>query len=170
MKLAWVASALDCNITEPIFCFSVPKIYFGTRTHKQVSQIARELGKTAYKQTKMCILSSREHTCIHPVVSKNSNKNDECRKLLDPHVKVYDLHSFHSLTHLLTHLFTHSLIHSFIKSSIHSFNHSFIYSFNHSFIIPLFLHFINIFFIMILLGWNMYLLSKSLCDWYTNST
>jgi hypothetical protein len=26
----------------------VPKIYFGTRTHKQVAQIVRELKKTAY--------------------------------------------------------------------------------------------------------------------------
>ncbi|KXJ21485.1 Fanconi anemia group J protein-like [Exaiptasia diaphana] len=65
----------------------VPKIYFGTRTHKQVSQIARELGKTAYKHTRMCILSSREHTCIHPKVSKGPNKNEECKKLRDPFVK-----------------------------------------------------------------------------------
>ncbi|KAK3742769.1 hypothetical protein QZH41_003706 [Actinostola sp. cb2023] len=35
----------------------------------------------------MCILSSREHSCIHPRVSKNGNKNEECRKLLDPSVK-----------------------------------------------------------------------------------
>ena len=30
-----------------LFC-RVPKIYFGTRTHKQIAQIARELKKTAY--------------------------------------------------------------------------------------------------------------------------
>ena len=68
--------------------YSVPKIYFGTRTHKQVSQITRELGKTAYKYTKMCILASREHTCIHPKVSSGRNKNEECRKLLDNSIKV----------------------------------------------------------------------------------
>ena len=28
---------------------TVPKIYFGTRTHKQITQIIRELNKTAYK-------------------------------------------------------------------------------------------------------------------------
>ncbi|XP_031560838.1 Fanconi anemia group J protein homolog [Actinia tenebrosa] len=65
----------------------VPKIYFGTRTHKQVAQITRELGKTAYKDIKMCILASREHTCIHPRVSTGRNKNEECRKLLDNAVK-----------------------------------------------------------------------------------
>ena len=31
----------------------------------------------------MTILSSREHSCIHPVVSKGKNKNEECKKLLD---------------------------------------------------------------------------------------
>ena len=31
----------------------------------------------------MCILASREHTCIHPEVSKGKNKNDECKKMLD---------------------------------------------------------------------------------------
>ena len=31
----------------------------------------------------MTILSSREHSCVHPVVSKGKNKNEECKKLLD---------------------------------------------------------------------------------------
>ena len=31
----------------------------------------------------MCILASRQHTCVHPEVSKAKNKNDECKKLLD---------------------------------------------------------------------------------------
>ncbi|ELT86966.1 hypothetical protein CAPTEDRAFT_219962 [Capitella teleta] len=59
----------------------VPKIWFGTRTHKQIGQIARELGKTDYKHTRMSILSSREHTCIHPQISSSSYKNDECKAL-----------------------------------------------------------------------------------------
>ena len=33
----------------------VPKIYFGTRTHKQIEQIIRELNKTAYRDTKISI-------------------------------------------------------------------------------------------------------------------
>lgn len=32
---------------------------------------------------RMTILSSREHSCVHPVVSKGKNKNEECKKLLD---------------------------------------------------------------------------------------
>ncbi|XP_065827225.1 Fanconi anemia group J protein-like isoform X2 [Oscarella lobularis] len=58
-----------------------PKIYFGTRTHKQIAQIVRELRKTAYNDVKMCILGSREHTCIHPAVSRSRQKNDDCRRL-----------------------------------------------------------------------------------------
>ncbi|GFR59172.1 fanconi anemia group J protein [Elysia marginata] len=61
----------------------VPKIFFGTRTHKQVAQIIRELRKTAYSDCKMTILGSREHTCIHPQVSKMKNKNDGCKDLLN---------------------------------------------------------------------------------------
>ncbi|XP_028400578.1 Fanconi anemia group J protein homolog isoform X2 [Dendronephthya gigantea] len=62
---------------------SAPKILFGTRTHKQIGQIVRELNKTEYKKTKMCILASRQHTCIHPYVSAAQNKNEECRKSIE---------------------------------------------------------------------------------------
>ncbi|XP_043239518.1 Fanconi anemia group J protein homolog isoform X2 [Amphibalanus amphitrite] len=62
-----------------------PKIYFGTRTHKQIAQITRELRRTNYKHAKMTILASRDHTCIHPDVSRSANKNDGCRDLRDPH-------------------------------------------------------------------------------------
>ena len=61
----------------------VPKIYFGTRTHKQISQIVRELKKTTYRDTKMTILASREHTCIHPTISKMKNKTEGCKELID---------------------------------------------------------------------------------------
>ena len=60
-----------------------PKIYFGTRTHKQVAQIVRELQKTAYSGVRMSILASREHTCIHPTISRSFNKNQDCQELMD---------------------------------------------------------------------------------------
>ena len=31
----------------------------------------------------MDILASREHTCINETVAKSSNKNEECRRLLE---------------------------------------------------------------------------------------
>ncbi|XP_010400637.1 Fanconi anemia group J protein isoform X2 [Corvus cornix cornix] len=61
----------------------VPKIFFGTRTHKQITQISRELKRTAYSCVPMTILSSRDYTCIHPVVSHSSNRNEMCVELLE---------------------------------------------------------------------------------------
>jgi len=61
----------------------VPKIYFGTRTHRQITQIIRELKKTTYRGARMSILGSRDHTCIHPTVSKMKNRNEGCRELTD---------------------------------------------------------------------------------------
>ena len=31
----------------------------------------------------MCILASREHTCIDPIISKGPKKNEECKNKLD---------------------------------------------------------------------------------------
>nr|XP_023508707.1 Fanconi anemia group J protein [Equus caballus] len=61
----------------------IPKIYFGTRTHKQIAQITRELRRTAYSGVPMTILSSRDHTCVHPDVVGNFNRNEKCMELLD---------------------------------------------------------------------------------------
>ena len=83
------------------------------KSHKQIAQITKELGRTAYKDAKfvyldlrkntnqinrnatflyslflsylnrMCILASREHTCIDPIISKGPKKNEECKNKLD---------------------------------------------------------------------------------------
>jgi DNA repair helicase Rad3 len=62
---------------------TVPKIYFGTRTHKQITQIVRELNKTDYKGVRMTILASRDHTCIHPTVSRSKNRKEGCNEQQD---------------------------------------------------------------------------------------
>ncbi|XP_058655243.1 Fanconi anemia group J protein isoform X3 [Onychostoma macrolepis] len=61
----------------------IPKIFFGTRTHKQITQIARELKRTLYSTVPMTILSSRDHTCVHPEVVPHTNRNERCKELLD---------------------------------------------------------------------------------------
>ncbi|XP_037533678.1 Fanconi anemia group J protein [Nematolebias whitei] len=61
----------------------IPKIFFGTRTHKQITQIAHELKRTAYTGVKMTILSSREHTCVNPDVVPHFNRNERCKDLLE---------------------------------------------------------------------------------------
>ncbi|XP_035239801.1 Fanconi anemia group J protein isoform X2 [Anguilla anguilla] len=62
---------------------SVPKIFFGTRTHKQITQVARELKRTLYSGAPMTILSSRDHTCVNPEVTARPNRNEHCKELLD---------------------------------------------------------------------------------------
>nr|CDS28061.1 Fanconi anemia group J protein [Hymenolepis microstoma] len=60
---------------------TVSRIIYATRTHKQISQVIRELRKTKYANVEMCILSSRKHSCINPEVRKQSNLNDACQNL-----------------------------------------------------------------------------------------
>ncbi|XP_030633994.1 Fanconi anemia group J protein [Chanos chanos] len=60
-----------------------PKIFFGTRTHKQITQIAHELKRTLYSTVPMTILSSRDHTCVNPEVVAHGNRNEHCKELLE---------------------------------------------------------------------------------------
>ncbi|XP_076294885.1 Fanconi anemia group J protein homolog [Lasioglossum baleicum] len=68
------------NIGEDQKRTKLSKIYYGTRTHKQIEQVIRELRKTTYKHKRMTILSSREHTCIQ---ESKKNKTELCNELLD---------------------------------------------------------------------------------------
>jgi Fanconi anemia group J protein len=59
------------------------RIYYGTRTHKQIAQIVRELKKTSYtKDIKMNILSSRDRACINEEVKDRADRNDKCKELV----------------------------------------------------------------------------------------
>lgn len=59
----------------------IPKIFFGTRTHKQIKQIAHELKRTMYSSVPMTILSSRDHSCVNPEVAPHANRNERCKDL-----------------------------------------------------------------------------------------
>lgn len=59
----------------------IPKIFFGTRTHKQIKQIAHELKRTMYSSVPMTILSSRDHSCVNPDVAPHANRNERCKDL-----------------------------------------------------------------------------------------
>lgn len=61
----------------------VPKIFFGTRTHKQITQVAHELRRTVYSRVPMTILSSRDHTCVNPEVAPHSKRNELCKERLE---------------------------------------------------------------------------------------
>ena len=53
------------NHNGSIFSARAPKIYFGSRTHKQLKQVVNELKETEYKNIKMTLLSSRNHSCVN---------------------------------------------------------------------------------------------------------
>ncbi|XP_032364148.1 Fanconi anemia group J protein isoform X2 [Etheostoma spectabile] len=61
----------------------ISKIFFGTRTHKQITQITHELKRTVYSSVPMTILSSRGHTCVNSTVAPHSNRNERCKDLMD---------------------------------------------------------------------------------------
>jgi Fanconi anemia group J protein len=61
----------------------VSRIYIASRTHSQISQLVRELKKTAYKP-RMVVLGSRDHYCVNPKVENlgSGAKNAACKRLL----------------------------------------------------------------------------------------
>ncbi|GJP76006.1 hypothetical protein CLOP_g6403 [Closterium sp. NIES-67] len=61
----------------------IPTIIYASRTHAQLQQVVRELKATSYRP-RMCILGSREHTCVHKKVSKLRGKTQShtCRQLV----------------------------------------------------------------------------------------
>ncbi|KAF9565157.1 Fanconi anemia group J protein [Mortierella alpina] len=61
----------------------LPKIYFGTRTHKQITQLVKELKSNTGYRPEMVVLGSRNHYCINPALKKIANKNEGCQDLLD---------------------------------------------------------------------------------------
>ncbi|KAI8814265.1 helicase C-terminal domain-containing protein [Cladochytrium replicatum] len=61
----------------------VPKIFFTSRTQKQIQQVVNELrGKTRYKP-RMSLLASREQYCIYQKLKNSKIKNEECRDLIE---------------------------------------------------------------------------------------
>ncbi|KAG1337169.1 hypothetical protein G6F62_005997 [Rhizopus arrhizus] len=61
----------------------IPRIYVGSRTHKQLTQLISELKRNTQYTPRMTVLGSRDQLCIHPKVSKSANKNEDCVNLLD---------------------------------------------------------------------------------------
>ncbi|KAJ2447325.1 hypothetical protein GGF42_005471 [Coemansia sp. RSA 2424] len=61
----------------------MPKIYFGTRTHKQVSQLVDELRRKTPYRLRSAVLGSRAQTCINKRARKAQSIDDKCRQLVD---------------------------------------------------------------------------------------
>lgn len=61
-----------------------PKIFYATRTHQQIDQVVKQLRLSGYKNVRMTVLSSRERSCVHPVVSRShkSEKSELCTRMM----------------------------------------------------------------------------------------
>ncbi|KAL3311889.1 Fanconi anemia group J protein [Cichlidogyrus casuarinus] len=80
-------SVFEEDDTNYCYCTVVPeikpKLVFCTRTHRQISQVIKELRRTGYdKDITHTILASRNHCCINPKVLKSANITDACIQLI----------------------------------------------------------------------------------------
>ncbi|XP_064074372.1 Fanconi anemia group J protein homolog isoform X1 [Vanessa tameamea] len=75
-----LVESLRCRTSIFVNC-SLPVIYYGARTHKQLQQVVKEFKRTVYcGNASMTILSSRENTCLREYDNKQwPSKNDMCR-------------------------------------------------------------------------------------------
>lgn len=55
---------------------SVSKIYICSRTHRQITQLVKELGSTSYRP-KMAVLGSRNHLCLQNAALNSADPNEK---------------------------------------------------------------------------------------------
>jgi len=60
---------------------ALPRIFICSRTHKQIAQLVKELGRTSYRPS-FVVLASRAQYCINEAVRREPDINDACRKAL----------------------------------------------------------------------------------------
>lgn len=75
------------------------KVYFASRTHKQLSQLVRELGSTRYKPV-MAVIGSRNHLCLNHTALNSQDINESCRLLLSENACRY----YHKSEQLAKHM------------------------------------------------------------------
>uniref|UniRef100_A0A915Q0K1 Helicase ATP-binding domain-containing protein n=1 Tax=Setaria digitata TaxID=48799 RepID=A0A915Q0K1_9BILA len=75
------------EVEEGHTCLPRVTIYYGTRTHKQISQVVKEFSRLPYGQDgviKHTILASREHMCINSAVRSSSDISGKCKEFIAP--------------------------------------------------------------------------------------
>ncbi|KAJ2359188.1 hypothetical protein GGF43_000209 [Coemansia sp. RSA 2618] len=60
-----------------------PRIYFGTRTHKQVAQLVDELRRKTPYRLRTAVLGSRTQLCTHPKARRGESIDEMCKLLRD---------------------------------------------------------------------------------------
>ncbi|TKR76336.1 hypothetical protein L596_017489 [Steinernema carpocapsae] len=69
----------ECN------CLPKVRIYYGTRTHKQIGQVVKEFTRLPYAGIiKHTILASRDQSCINDEVKKSQDVTAACKELNGP--------------------------------------------------------------------------------------
>lgn len=81
---------LDASITAPAPADDenpetpkkrVPRIFYASRTHNQVTQVVHELRKTAYRPH-IAILASRKEYCVQETVRDSVTRDDTCKRMV----------------------------------------------------------------------------------------
>lgn len=76
--LAWLSKQKE--LEKKNFPLTPAKIIYLTRTHSQITQVIRELKKTAYTPS-VSILGSRDVLCVNPYVNKEKGRDFKCLML-----------------------------------------------------------------------------------------
>ncbi|WKY14618.1 hypothetical protein Q1695_000279 [Nippostrongylus brasiliensis] len=70
IQLSFADAAKHSSGSAPPLSSFLPRIYYCSRTHSQLSQVVRELNRTMYKDIRTTVVGSRDQLCIHEKVSK----------------------------------------------------------------------------------------------------
>ncbi|KNE57240.1 DNA repair helicase (rad3) [Allomyces macrogynus ATCC 38327] len=68
----------DDDKPKPPVMRKLPRIYFGSRTHKQLAQIIAEMRRNTVYRPKMAVIGSRNHYCLNKQVMKEPSRDEAC--------------------------------------------------------------------------------------------
>ncbi|KAK5973292.1 Helicase ATP-binding domain-containing protein, partial [Trichostrongylus colubriformis] len=71
------------KIDKSCTCLPRTRVYYGTRTHKQIGQVVREFARLPYGGViSHTILASREQSCINQAARKSADVSGHCKELI----------------------------------------------------------------------------------------
>uniref|UniRef100_A0A915DEJ3 Helicase ATP-binding domain-containing protein n=1 Tax=Ditylenchus dipsaci TaxID=166011 RepID=A0A915DEJ3_9BILA len=71
-------------------CLPIIRIYYGTRTHRQISQVVKEFARLPFGDNsilKHTILASREQSCVNKTVKGKPDVTSHCKELISGRVQ-----------------------------------------------------------------------------------
>uniref|UniRef100_A0A7E4VYQ0 Helicase ATP-binding domain-containing protein n=1 Tax=Panagrellus redivivus TaxID=6233 RepID=A0A7E4VYQ0_PANRE len=72
---------------EECTCLPLIRIYYGTRTHKQIAQVVKEFARLPFGHNgriRHTILASREQSCINPTARASHDITAACKQIISP--------------------------------------------------------------------------------------